>query len=218
LPAVTPVRKRIITIAIVAAIAAAIAFDVWGPSIDKDANRFASALLNKDWQTAYRFASRDEISGWQMTEPQFAAFCEALADHCWPEDVTPLVVESERLETVVRSGEVGIGLQNSPNGSRRYAVTVYRKRDHVSVQVFYLQFRHGWDGEWHPDVLDALLQLDRGNYVRGGQPPQNVLAALQAVGAQKLTVYPDQAILSQSQIHLFLDHKAKYWTSDPEPN
>jgi hypothetical protein len=213
LPSLSGKLKLIVFGAIVAAVVAAIAFDVWGPSVDEDAQRFADALLGKKWTVVYAFASRDEKAGLGMTADQFETFCDALADHCWATDVYPFVEEAERNPTMVANRAIGIGVAFSPKGSRRYAVTVFRKSDHASLQLVDVQFRHDRYGEWHPDVLDALMQMNRGNHVRGGDPPVNLLRALRSVRKSEMIVYPGLAKLTQSQITLYLAHKAEYWTS-----
>jgi hypothetical protein len=197
----------------VAVLAAAVAYYIWGPSVEKDANRFTDALLAKNWPLVYSFASRDERAGWGMTLPQFVVFSRALADDCWPAGVSPLVEEWESSPTRVGPGGVGLAVTYSPNGSQRYAVTLYRTTDHKSVQILDIQYRHGPDGEWHPDVLDTLLQLNRGNAVRHGNPPVNLLNAMKSVGIKQMTVYPNHTKLSQAQIGLFLGGKSPYWTS-----
>ena len=196
-----------------AALAATIVYYIWGPSVAKDANRFTIALLDENWPVVYSFASRDEMAGWGMTVSQFDQFCEALADHCWPTAVTPLVEEWEPSPAGVGPGRIGRAVPHSPNGSRRYAVTLFRQGDHKSVQILDIQYRHGPDGEWHPDVLDALLQLNRGNAVRHGKPPVNLLNAMRSVGIKAMTVYPNLTKLSQAQIVLFLRGTSPYWTS-----
>jgi hypothetical protein len=200
--------KRTRIAAVIVVIAAAVFF-VFRPTVDKDADRFVNALLNRNWAEAYRDESVGEKEQLGWDEPTFIKFCDALSRQGWPIGRRPKIDEILPIVTELKAGDIGADDSWNRAGSREYMITLYRGT--VSEQAFQVQFRHGPDGEWHPDVLSSLLRVNTGGKTRGANPQRNLLEAMQAIGATQITLYPVGDHTDLSMLGAYLMGQTKMW-------
>jgi hypothetical protein len=195
---------------------AAAAFYVFRPTVDKDAHHFVDALIGRHWSDLYSFESDAERSGSGWDEATFAKFCGILSQRGWPTRLRPQIDEIFPIVNKLKPGQIGIDDSWNRAGTREYVVTLFQGA--TSVQDFSIQFRHGRDGEWHPDVIATLLHVAKGDRVRGARVQSDLLQAMQAVGSSQLTLYPEGDQTDDQRLRDYLAGTTRTWLrpgSDP---
>lgn len=189
-----------------------VAYFVFRPTVDKDADRMVQALLQRDWKAVYGFQSSAEHEQLGWDQAKFAKFCDALSQHGWPTGETSKIDEVMPNVNQLKPGQIGIDDSWNRAGTREFAVTLFAKPEATnSQQVFSIQFRRGMDHEWHPDVLATVLKVNVGARFRSASPQLNLLQALQTIGQDQLTTYPEKDQTNQDQLRSYIDGRSKVW-------
>jgi hypothetical protein len=160
----------------------------------------------------YDFASPTERDRLGWNEARFATFCNAISKQGWPTRDSFKIDEVMPNRNQLKPGQIGIDDSWSRSGTRIFAVSLYAPSNRSSPQqVVSLEFRRGMDHEWHPDVVATVLKVDIGAGFRGASPQQNLLDALQAIGQDELTTYPEGSQTNQEQLREYLAGTTKVW-------